>query len=377
MANNRIFYATQKAGIAPLGSLAVQTLRGLQTLGITTTFNLEQVFEIGQLAVYENIEGIPDIEVTLEKVLDGYAPAYTLATQQAVAPTLVGRSAAQCALAVSIYADTNESATGTAGAEVQMSGLFVNSVGYNIAVDGNATESLTLVGNNKVWVGLVANTALATYTDDPFANNDDFPIAIGGSGGVNRREDVLFNYTTTVPTPLDTNGSVSGIGTVLPTDLPGISSSGTNDKDSNGAFGAHLQSINVTADLGREDLFELGRRGNYFRFVNFPVEVTTEIGLIASSGDLISATEEGIIPGTGSCPAGSNLTDQTIRLHMCEGLRLDMGKKNKLATVGVTGGDAGGGNVEVTYTYTNFNDFTVYHNADPNWPTAVFRPANP
>ena len=30
------------------------------------------------------------------------------------------------------------------------------------------------------------------------------------------------------------------------------------------------------------------------------------------------------------------------------------------------GGDAGGGNVTVTYSYTTFNDFTVLHPQDPN-----------
>ena len=367
MANNRIFYASKRAGIAPQGSLSYQTLRGLQSIGMTTTFNLEQVFEIGQLAIYENIEGIPDVQLEMEKVLDGYAPLYTLATQQGVGPGLTGRSTAQCSVAISIYPDTNNAATGSPPeAEVQMSGLFVNSISYSVSVDANATESLTLVGNDKVWVGLVAGTNNITYVDDPFINNDDAPQSISGSGGVNRREDVLFVYPGGFGDGRDANGSVSGDGTVLPIELPGISASGTNDKDSGGVYGAHIQSFSASTELGREDLFELGRRGNYHRFVNFPTEVTTEIGLISISGDLISVREEGINTGTGSCVTGTNLNNQTIRLHMCEGLQLDLGKLNKLSTVGVTGGDSGGGNEEITYSYSNFNDFTVYHPEDPN-----------
>ena len=53
---------------------------GVQSVGITTTFNLEQVFELGQLAIYENVEGTPDVEVTMSKVLDGYIPLFCLAT---------------------------------------------------------------------------------------------------------------------------------------------------------------------------------------------------------------------------------------------------------------------------------------------------------
>ena len=80
MPNNRIFYACQAVAIEPqyvndnvltnAGVLA--PLHGVQSVGINTTFNLEQVFELGQIQIYENIEGVPEVEVTLEKVLDGY-----------------------------------------------------------------------------------------------------------------------------------------------------------------------------------------------------------------------------------------------------------------------------------------------------------------
>jgi hypothetical protein len=45
-------------------------------------------------------------------------------------------------------------------------------------------------------------------------------------------------------------------------------------------------------------------------------------------------------------------------------LRLWLGKKNKLSSVTYGGGDAGGGNSTVTYSYSNFNDFTVMHSGD-------------
>ena len=383
---NRIWFASKRAGIAPLGSRSAITLRGLQSIGITTTFNLEQVFELGQATIYENIEGIPDVSVDIEKVLDGYTPAYLLATQLAGSPTLIGRACTRSTLAVSVYSEscdgTSDGATGMPNAEVHMSGLYVGSISYAATVDGNATESLTLVGNDKVWVGLVTNASSAprghtsmNYVDDPFKDNDDIPIAMGGSGGVQRREDVLFVYPgnkghRNAPKPvnnLDVNGAVSGDGTILPIELPGISASGTNDKSSTtNQFGAHIQNITISTDLGREDIFELGRKGNYYKYANFPVEVTTEIGMISVSGDLISAAEEGITTGTGACPAGNNLTNSTIRLHMCEGLQVNCGTKNKLASVGVTGGDTGGGNEEITYTYSNFNVMTVYHPNDPN-----------
>jgi len=360
------------------GFADLETVRGLQTLGITTTFNLEQVFEIGQLALYENIEGIPDIEVSTEKVLDGYSPVYLLATQAdvdgTVVPTsaLAGRAAGICNVGVSIYPETDSNAQGTALTNLQMSGMYVSSVSYNASVDGNATESCTLVGNNKVWVLGGDTAAMKGYVisqntyDSPWTTTTQ-PKSISDSGGVNQREDVIFGSAV----------GLSGV-SVLPINIPGITNagdatnpSGINELGSDGCYGAAIQNWSMNVDLGREELFELGKRGSYYRYVNFPVEVTNEFGVISTSGDLISATEEGLYGSEAGCGGLYNLIDQPIRLVMCEGLVVNCGSQNKLSSVGVSGGDAGGGNMEVSYSYTNFNDFDVKHPSDPNtalWP---------
>lgn len=345
MPNNRVFYACQRLGVAPCGSTAFDTIHGVQSVGMTTTFNLQQAFELGQLAIYENIEGIPDIEMTIEKVLDGYAPVYTLVTQAgSTSASLTGRSAAKCTMALGIYSDTANSSTGDAISTVQLSGVYVSSVGYTANINDRVKESVTLVGNNRVWIA----AASMTWSDDPFVGNNNVPLAIAGSGGVQNREDVLFG----------TNGSL------LPRNIPGIAANGTNTL-AGGSYSAHIQSIATSVNLGREDLFELGRKGNYHRYVRFPVSVTTAIGITSVSGDMVSALEDGLYSEGGSC-GRYNLQDQRIILKLCEGLRVDLGTKNKLASVNTTGGDTGGGNVEITYNYQNFNDFTVYHPEDPN-----------
>lgn len=308
------------------------TVHGLQSIGVNTRFNLEQVFEIGQLAIYENIEEIPDIEVTTEKVLDGYAIVYHLSTPGVISPTLAGRSNAKCQVLLTIYDDTKSSASGTPVSEVEMSGMFVSSVNLQFPVQGNCTESCTLVGNNKVWRSSASGTGR-------FPTNADAPI---GSGGVQRRQDVLFGSGNSV-IPLGVQGITS------------IGGSGFNVETS-GSYGAHIQSIRVQANLGRENLNELGRRGPYHRFVSFPVEVGTEIEVLSTSGDLVNALEE-----------SDNLTDEKIIIKLREGLIVDCGTKNKLNSVSYTGGNAGGqgGNVTVTYSYTTFNDLTIKHPADP------------
>ena len=70
--NQRIFYACQAVAIAPRGTgtlAASHVVYGLQSVGMSSTFSLDQVFEMGQLAIYENIEEVADIEITLEKVI--------------------------------------------------------------------------------------------------------------------------------------------------------------------------------------------------------------------------------------------------------------------------------------------------------------------
>jgi hypothetical protein len=345
-ANNRIYWACQGVAMASQDDTDFLAVHGLQSMGITTTFNLEQVFEIGQLAIYENIEAIPDIEVTMEKVLDGYPLIYHLATRGSTSPTLAGRSARKCGVILNIYDDTAEAASGTPQTEVFMSGMYVSSVSYSIPVDGNATESVTLVGNNKSW-----RTASFLKMDNFLGAtpNTDMPdinaAGIIASGGVQRRENVVFGT------------GVAGAVTLLPKEIPGLTN-GQNVLTAD-VYGAHVQTLSVSCDLGREALNELGRRGPYFRYVNFPVEVTCEIETTSAQGDKIDATEAGL---GGS---GFNLVDQQIYIVMQDSTKINLGTKNKLASVAYGGADAGGGNATVTYSYTTFNDFTVTQMNDP------------
>lgn len=345
--NNRVYWAIQALGIASRGSTSFTAVHGLQTVGLTTTFNLEQVFEIGQLAIYENIEDIPDVEVTLEKVLDGYPLIYHLATRGYNANTLAGRSNQRCDVALSIFGDVQDSASGVPLTQATMSGMYVSSLTYTFPVDGNCTEAVTLVGNNKTW-----KAAGFDFSGTIFDNTDE-PLALtSGNGGVQRRENVVF---ATNVVALDANSQVAATdATILPPDIEGISSSGTNFTNSDGVHGAHIQNITVSADLGRDNINELGKKSPYFRFVNFPVEVTTEIEVITTQGDQITVLEE-----------ASNLTDRSIRIKMEEGLFMNLGTKNKLASVSYGGGDAGGGNATVTYSYTTFNDLIITHPQDP------------
>lgn len=332
---NRVFYAVQAVGIAPFQTNSFVSVHGLQSVGITTTFNLEQVFELGMLAIYENIENVPDIEVTLEKVIDGYPLLFHLCTRGAGAgSSLITRSAKRCQVAMNIYDDVQDAASGTQTAQVDMSGMYLSSITYTIPTDGNCTESVTLVGNDKSW-----RTGTFTYSPTTEFVNDVPRALTMSSGGIQRRENVLFSAGNTL-LPSGSDG------------IPGIASYGQN-VETNGVLGAHITSITVKADLGRDSINELGRKGPYFRFVNWPVEVTTDIEVITTTGDRIAAGEN------------TTLSNQRIIVALQDSTRIDLGSGNKLKSVTYGGGDAGGGNATVTYSYSGFNYLLVTHSQDP------------
>jgi len=378
---NRIYFANQQVAFRANGDASASAwtaAHGVQSVAVTTTFNLEQAFELGQLSIYENIEGVPDVEVTLTKVLDGYPLLYTLATKnntqpgELTSPTLAGRSNEKCLVAVGIWPDTSDQASGTTYVQqMEMSGMFVSSIGYNFPLEDNFTEDITLVGNDKAWanmsqagqaVGCANPTWALKYATGEFGGSDA-PI---GTGGINRRENLAF------ATGANVIAHTEGVDYCrFPTEIPGVDGSGWM-APRNAANTAHLSSVTVSTDLGREELFELGTRQPYARVVTFPIEVTCDIEMISLSGDMVNAFADGCGNNDACTGIVDNLSNQTIRVATCEGTRIYLGTKNKLSSVNYGGGDAGGGNVSVTYSYTNFNDCTVMHPGDPStgisWP---------
>lgn len=372
-ANRRIFYGIQSIGFSRYGSTTYIEAHGVQSVGITTTFNLEAVSELGQVEVYENIEVLPEIEMTAEKVIDGYPPLVCLATAGSPNASLVGRSNVRTTIALNVFSDFQTSASGTSISEVTLSGMYWASTNFNLAVDGNYTEAFSAVGNDKVWRDIAGGTAMLF---SGFFTGNDSPFALtAGSGGVQRRQDMIFypigngSPAAESLTTLDENGQLAAFLTILPPDVDGISPSGTNNRDSGGNFSSHVGDITVGVTLGRDAIYEQGRRGPYHRFANFPIEVTTEINVTATKWDNVTALADGLY--TSGPNAGNNTTNRSIRIRCREGLFLNLGTKNKLQSTTYSGGDTGGGNVNVQYTYQTQSKLDITHPRDPSnlpWP---------
>ena len=367
--NKRIFYACQAVGFeAPhdTGTSASGLFHGVQSVGVTTNFNLEQAFELGQIQIYENIEGLPEVEVTMEKVLDGYPLLYTSVTagagnaQVSGNNNLVNRSAERANIFLGIYdaaADVVGAGSGIQ-AQVFISGAYVNSVSYTLPVDGNCTESVTLVANDKKWT----TAATQGVASSPLADTSSFGVTTGTDtpknsqsptfrGGIQRRENVVM-ASSIIP---------ASVIRAADADHPAATavSAAKGNNVSGGANIAHIQSITISSDFGREDINELGKKTPYFRAANFPIEVTCEIECIATEGDWVNAYEAGDPDNVGTASEGDNTPEERISIVLKDGTKFDLGAKNRLSSVSYGGGDAGGGNATMTFSYTTFNDLSV------------------
>lgn len=346
-ANNRIFYATQAIQLKPQNSDGTAiyagwlTPKGVQSAGITTTYNLEQLFELGQIDLYDQVEETPNVEVTLNKVLDGTPPLYLICMGGSTAitgsngATLANVANNRVNFRLGVFSDTNNAATGLPSSYVDCSGMYLSSFTYTFPVAGNATEDVTLVGNSKIWNsgGGALTVPGSTVTGFGFTGSGTSPSTI-------RRYNV--NYSATV----------------LPTGNGGIPiPSGRS------VARPYVQSATIRSDLGREAIQEFGRFAPYYRYVNFPVEITSEFQVVAADGDMANADD--FASTAGACGTSyKNTIDKQIKFVVCgatgsDTLTLDLGSKNKLTSVNYTGGDTGGGNATVTYSFRTFNTFVV------------------
>lgn len=296
MPNNRVFYASH--GV----SVNNTTVQGAQSVGVTTNFNLEQAFQLGQLALYDNIITDPQVEVTVNKVLDGQDTIWQLATGGG---SLVANANDTSTVVIGVGDDTAASLTNTAA--VTCTGMYVSSLTYTFPVDGNFTEEVSFVGNHKELSGSVSAPSVS-------------------GANVLRRQNFVLS------------------GSTLPAEVAG----------------QNISNISISADLGRESIYKLGQYAPFHRFVNFPLEVTTEIEVTAKSIDGIEVDLDLV-----TCSSSGLPPEQQITIVLCDGeggpaaYTFNMGDKNRLQSANYSGGDTGGGNATITYTYVTYNELSI------------------
>lgn len=372
MASNRVIFNAEQLLIAPglnfTAFASGHVVHGAQSVGMNGNVPITSIYELGQATPYEQMEEISDFTVSVDKVLDGYPLAWHLATKDASTPDLLGRSTARCHLGMSIYPETQAYASGTADFACLMSGFYPTNLSYQINTQGPSRESLSFVGNTRKWYSSAyrASEASAFNMLTGFFTGTNFttPDAPSAASGINRREDVLFDYVT-ASIGNDANGlPVYPSGSTFPRNIPGIDSNGKNVSTAGVSgcdYTVKMQSIKFTAGITRQDIFELGCKFPYVKSVNPTIDCNTEIEIIAISGDFIEALEGGLYS------TGENTRNESIRVALRDGTRISTGTKNRLTSFSVGGGGTDGSNMTVTYTYTNKNNFSVLHPADPRF----------
>jgi len=382
MANKRIFYASQSINLQPVSTGTADPINyrdpnhyvkygdgsswvvplGLQSAGISTTFNAEPVSQLGTLQIYAQTETSPEVEVTLSKVLDGTAPLYSLCTAkvdpgdtsslESINADITQVSTNMVNVRIAVAQDTGAAATGNVNHHTLCERMYLSSVSYTMPVDGNATEDVTLVGSNKTWG--TSFTLPGDSTSTPYGTGTDAIVRrqyISVTGSATAIRDAS-NRITTLPA-----------NSVLPASLPRYVINNISQP--------RLQSITVSANFNRENINELGFFGPYYKYTTFPIEITSEFEAIAVSGDLKNANdfeyvdnEDNYASSFGCATKYTNLPNEEIVVKICgitsnDSLYIDLGTKNKLTSVNYTGGDTGGGNATVTYSYQTFNKFNV------------------
>lgn len=303
--SNRIFYASQSIAVATGGAGPGTVVQGATSVSLATSFSLDKMYQLGHISVYDQIVNAPEVEVTVAKNLDGNDTIYKLATGGG---SLVSTSAGAPTLTLAIGNDTDSAVTNAP--TIVMTGCFLKSVKYDMQVEGAFTEECSFVGSSKV-------------------------VGTGGGAPSTSGAKVLSRR----------NFTISGGSSALPSEVSG----------------KNLQSVSISADLGREAMYKLGQFTPFFRAVQFPLEITCEIAVLATADDGVMLNQS-VMNG---CIASGVPSGQQITIAVCEpsgGAEkyiFNLGNKCNLQSVNYSGGDTGGGNVTITYSYTTANTLNI------------------
>ena len=300
MATNRIFYACQAVGFGAKDGNASAALTGVQSVGVNSTFGLEQVFQLGQIEIYENIEGTPEVELTIERVFDSASNLYGLyagANKSITEVATLRKSVTLCV--VDDTKSVHETGAGTIG--VECTGVYMSNYSANFSTDGTSSDTITVVGNHQAWG---AETLTLTKA--------------AGTATVAKRQNLSL--------------SAAGI----------ANQSGK------------VQSATVSIDFGREDLLEFGSKTPYFRAASFPVECSAEVSYNAVAANL----NHGLLNFSDGQTTDVQSADSAIKIsYTAGGGTGNVGISGRCTGMNYSGGDASGGNATVSYSYTGYNNF--------------------
>lgn len=265
----RIFYATHNV------MLGGKSLKGVQSVSLSSNFNLEPVFQLGQLSYLEQIPTTPTVEVTINRSIVG-GPAIKLDIND----NNVNEVEKQLQTAQDIIIGSD------AGGFTIKNG-FLSSYRVNFATEGVFNEEITYVGD-----ALQSGGAFSALSD----KNVHLP----------RRQD-----------------------------FTGIDNAVT---------------ASISVDFRRESIYRLGQYKPFLRTVTFPIECSIQYGVLLPAGGAFTNVEPG------NCSVYST-EERSFSIGACSNVWTI--NKARLSSVNYSGGDTGGGNVTIQYTYTAYNNIKL------------------
>lgn len=301
MAASRVYFASQ--GIA----INNQFVTGVQSIGISINYSLEQAFQMGILGIYDQIATDAEVSVTVTKNLDG--------------GSLLGAGDLKIA---SNNHDMPLSTTGLAkgGQTVTIiTGALVNSETFNFPADGWSTQEVTY-----------------------FADNKKIGPSNSGISGIQ------------VPTSLGRNTYRHHVAVIA----GGPFESGGN-----------ITNVTISTDYNLTPMFRLGQLKPHTRYTDYPVETTVEVTIDNTSVDgtvvdldkikctgtavttedfviQVCSTVSGGTPDAAVYDSGSGPQNNPVLYYFKV-------PKVTLSSVTQDGGDTGGGNASTTYTYIGYD----------------------
>jgi len=352
--NNRIFYACQAVYVDG------DYLHNVQSVGLDYGADINALSDTGRTQKQINLYSKPEITITIEREIDYeadpfYSPASHLSYGAAyiLKPGNIGSCGWDTTPLKQYDIEITYGGDDLSGTidYITLKYCLLTEISYNLAVDSRMTESLTFVTKNLVRTG---------STSPPYLGESG--TLLKGSFLDIRSKDDDGNLLFRLPT------EVKDIVDITEPDPDG----GTID------ISRAIQSISASVSLEYGELTDIGKwRGsnqaddpseqNRWRYITTPITVSCEIGATVRK-----SVQRDILMKDTNFMTAFPTSDREIRIVLGRGdnpgqtrFVIDLGSKNHLTSIGFSGGDVGGGNVEASFSYSNTNnDFVTYRDTN-------------
>ena len=289
---SRVYFASQGVAIDD------EFITGVQSVGISINYSLEQAFQLGVLGIYDQIATDAEVGVTITKNLDGGG--------------LLGTGKITIA---STNDGTALSTSGVTQTVTVITGALVNSQTFNFPADGWATQEVSYFADNKsvATSGISGITVPNGVTRNIYRHHVD--VVSGGPGGNITNVTISTDYNLT---------PMFRLGQLKPhtryTDYPVETT-------------VEVTIDNTAVDNTTVNLDDISCSGT---------AVTTNDFIIQVCRSNYSGS-----PAQASGGSGCTLGNQILYYFRVP--------KVTLSSVTQDGGDTGGGNASTTYTYIGYD----------------------